>query len=106
MPGSQFFYGAKPIVLRRAFRTAPALPKSIGECGDVLLSGFVSGYAVAVRGPALLMPFLWVQVSLVGVLEDLPGAFVSGQVILFAMVLGAGTMRVGGKVVVFGGYLL
>jgi hypothetical protein len=52
------------------------------------------------------MPFLWVQVSLVGVLEDLPGAFVSGQVILFAMVLGAGTMRVGGKVMVLGGYLL
>ena len=39
-------------------------------------------------------------------LEGLSGAFVSGQMIFFSVVLGAGTMRVGSKVTVLSGYLL
>ena len=49
---------------------------------------------------------LGVQVCLIGVLQLLSGAFVSGQVIFFSVVLGAGAMGVGSKVTVFGGYLL
>ncbi len=41
MPGPQFFYSAKPILLRGSFRTAPVLPKLIGPCGDVRLFGLV-----------------------------------------------------------------
>jgi hypothetical protein len=57
MPGSQFFYGVKPILLRRSFRTAPALPKFIGECGDVPLF-VVRDYLGALPGPGLLMLLL------------------------------------------------
>jgi len=60
MPGSQCLYGAKPIFFRRSFWTAPALPKFISECGDVLLFGFVSGYVGAMLGPASLMLLLGV----------------------------------------------
>ena len=99
MPGPQFFRGAIPIFFRRSFRTAPALPKSISECGDVLLFGFVSDYAGAMPGHMRLLSF--VQVSLVGVLKGLSGAFMSGQVILLSVMLGAGAMGVGGKVTAF-----
>ncbi len=105
-PGLQFFYGAKPILLGGSFWTAPALPKLISECGDVPLFDFVSDYIGAMAGPGLLMLLLRVQVSLVGVLKVMPGAFVSGQVIFFSVVLGAGTMGVSSKVTVFGSYLL
>jgi hypothetical protein len=64
----------------------------------------VSDYAGVM--PGLLMLLLCVQVSPIGVLEVLPGALVSGQVILFSMVLGAGTVGVGSKVTVFSRYLL
>src|ERR1039458_9024282 len=47
-------------------------------------------------GPGFLMLVLWVQVSLIGVLKGLSGAFMPGQVILFSVVLGAATMGVGG----------
>ena len=105
-PGSQFFYGAKPVFFRRSFRTAPALPKFISECGDVLLLGFVSDYVGAMLGPGLLMLLLCLQVSLIGVLKDLSGAFMSGQMIFFSVVLGAGAVGVGGKVMVLSSYLL
>jgi hypothetical protein len=101
MPGLQLFYGAKPIFVRRSFRTAPALPKFISECGDVLLFGFVSDY-----GAGLPMLLLCVQVSLIGVLKDLSGAFMPGPVIFLSVVLGAGAMGVRSKVMVLGGYLL
>jgi hypothetical protein len=52
------------------------------------------------------MLLLCEQVSLIGVLKDLSGAFVSGQVIFFSVVLGAATMGVGSKVLVLGSYLL
>jgi hypothetical protein len=47
---SQCFYRAKPIFSRRSFRTAPASPEFIGECGDVLLRGFVSDSVGAMFG--------------------------------------------------------
>jgi hypothetical protein len=93
MAGSQYFYGVKPILIRRAFRATPVLPEFVGEGGDILLVDF-------------LMSLLRLQVSLVGVLKILSGAFVSGPVIFFSMVLGAATMGVGSKVTVLGGYLL
>src|SRR5437870_4066485 len=77
--GSQFFYGAKPMLCGRSFRTARALPKFMSEYGDVLLFGFASDCVGAMLGPGLLMLFLREQVSLGGVLEDLSGAFMSGQ---------------------------
>jgi hypothetical protein len=57
-------------------------------------------------GPGLLMLLLWVPVSLIGVLKGLSGAFMSGLVIFFSVVLGAGTMGVGSQVMVLGSYLL
>jgi hypothetical protein len=54
----------------------------------------------------LLMLLLRLQVSLIGVLKVLPGAFMSGKVIFLSVVLGAGTVGVGGKVTVLSRYLL
>ena len=92
--------GVKPIFLRGSFWAAPALPKLIRERGDVLLCGFVGD------GAGLLMLLLCVQVRLIGVLKVLPGTFMSGQVILFSVVLGAGAVGVSSKVTVFRSYLL
>jgi len=78
------------------------LPKTIGECGDILLVGCVS----ATLGAGSLMLLLCVQVSLIGVLKRLPGTFVSGRVIFFSVVLGAATMGMGSQVMVLGSYLL
>ena len=44
--------------------------------------------------------------SLIGVLQCLSGAFMSGQVILFPGALGAGPMGVGSKVTMLSRYLL
>jgi hypothetical protein len=52
------------------------------------------------------MFFLCVQVTLVGVLQTLSGALMSGQVIFFSVVLGAATVGVGPKVTVLSRYLL
>lgn len=46
------------------------------------------------------------DVSLIGMLQCLPGAFMSGQVIFFSVALGAGPMGVGSKVTVLSRYLL
>jgi hypothetical protein len=102
MPGPQYLRGAKPIFFGRSLRTSPALPKLVSHCGDFLLVGHVGGVA-AMLCPVLV---LGMQVSLIGVLLGLSGAFVSGQVIFFSVVLGAGTMGMGGEVTVFGSYLL
>ena len=79
------------------------MPKSVGKCGNILLCGFVSG---AVPGPGLLVLRLREQVSLIGVLKYLSGSFMSGQVIFFPMVLGAGPMGVSSKIMVLSSYLL
>jgi hypothetical protein len=65
----------------------------MSQCSDVLLV-------------ELMCAGLGVQVSLVRMLEGLPGAFVSGQVIFFSVMLGASAMGVGRKVVVLGSDLL
>jgi len=77
------------------------LPKFISKCGDVLLFAFVS-----LLGRGLLMLVSQVQVSLIGVLKGLSGAFMSSQVIFFSVVLRAGTMRVSSQVTVLSGDLL
>ena len=82
------------------------MPKFIGECGDVLLFGFAGDRVGAMLGAGLLMLLLCVQVSLIGVLKVLSGAFMSGQVIFFSVVLGAAAMGMGGQVTVLRGYLL
>ena len=56
--------------------------------------------------PGRLMLLLRVQVSLIGVLKDLSGAFMSGRAIFFSVVLGAGAVRVGRKLMVLSSYLL
>jgi hypothetical protein len=52
------------------------------------------------------MRLLREQVSLIGVLECLPGAFMSSQVIFFSVALGPGPMCVGSRVPVLSSYLL
>ena len=52
------------------------------------------------------MFLLCLQVSLIGVLQRLSGAFMSGQVIFFSVVLSAATMGMGSQVMVLGSYLL
>lgn len=58
------------------------------------------------RRPAPLMLLLAEDVSVIGVLQCLSGAFVSGQVIFLPVVLGAGLMGVGSKVTMLSRYLL
>ena len=82
------------------------MPELICECGDVLLFGFVSDSAGGMLFPGFLMLLLRVQVTLVGVLKVLPGAFMPRHVIFFSVVLGAGAMGVGSKVAVLRGDLL
>jgi hypothetical protein len=66
MPGSQRFYGAKPILLRRSLRTAPGLPKSISQGGGIPPFGFLSDGMSAIPGPGVLS--FVSQVSLIRVL--------------------------------------
>ncbi|MGA3024096.1 MAG: hypothetical protein ABSF98_04950 [Bryobacteraceae bacterium] len=82
------------------------MPKLVSEDGDVLLFDFAGESAGAMFGPVPQVLFCRVQMSLVGVLKRLSRAFVSGQVIFFSVVLSAGSMGVGGKVMVLSSYLL
>ena len=66
----------------------------------------MNGSCGTVRDPGFLMRLLREQVSLIGVLECLPGAFMSSQVIFFSVVLGPGPMCVGSRVPVLSSYLL
>ena len=52
------------------------------------------------------MLLLCMQVSLIGVLKGLSGAFMSGQMIFLSVVLGTGTMGVGSQVMVLSRNLL
>ena len=106
MLGSHFLCGSEPIFFRRPCRTTPALPKPIGEGGHILICCFVGAPFGTGHGAGLLMLLLREQVSLIGVLEFLPGAFMPGQVIFFSVVLGTGPMRVSSKVTVLSRYLL
>lgn len=66
----------------------------------------MSGNFGAMLHPLFRMLLECVQVSPTRVLKGLSGAFMSGEVIFFSVVLGAGAMGVGGKVVVLRGDLL
>ena len=66
----------------------------------------MSGNVGAMLGPVFRMLLQCVQVSPIRVLKGLSGAFMSGEVVFFSVVLGAGAMGVGGKVVVLRGDLL
>ncbi len=102
MPGPQLFCGARPILLRRSFGTAPGLPKLVSECGyGLVVCGRVS--AVLPCGAVFL---LRLQISPIGVLQGLSGAFMSSQMIFLSVVLGAGTMGMCGIAAVLGSYLL
>ena len=70
------------------------------------LFGFARNSVGALPGPGSLMLPLCGQVCRIDMLSALPGAFVSGQVIFFAVVLGAGVMGVSGNVTSLGCYLL
>ena len=106
MPAPKVFNSAQPIFLRRSVRTAPILPKLICPGGDLLLGGLVCDGLCAMLVPASLMLALWRQVSRIGVFQGLSGAFMSGQVILFSVMLSAAAMGVSGQVTVFGSDLL
>lgn len=82
------------------------MPEFVGQRGDLPLIGFMRDRCGAPAGPGVLMFLLCVQVSLVRVLKGLSGALMSGQVIFFSVMLGAGAMGVDGKVVVLRGDLL
>jgi hypothetical protein len=101
MPESQSFFGWIPIFFWRSCGTPPALPKAIGECGDILLRRIVIASFGAGRGPGLPVILLGEQVGLVGMLQRLSGTFMSRQVIFFSVVLGAGAMCVAGGVTLF-----
>ena len=106
VPGSQFFYGSKPIFFWRSYRTAPALPEFVSEGGDLPLFGLMSDSAGAMLGPDLLVLLLCGEVGLIRVLQELSGAFMSGQVIFFSVVLGAAAVGMDSKVPVLERYLL
>jgi len=96
MPAPQCFYGAEPIFFGGSFRTAPFLPKSMSEGGDVLLLGCVGDYAWAMLVPVSRVLVLCVQVGPIGVLQRLSGTLMSGRVIFFSVVLGTGAVGVCG----------
>jgi hypothetical protein len=77
--GSQLFHGVEPVFLRRSLWTASGLPEFPSEGGDVFMPE--GGDAMA-NGSRLSL-----QVSFFGVLEGLPGMFLSRQVILFSVFL-------------------
>ena len=52
------------------------------------------------------MSFLCVLVCPFGVLQRLPGVFVSGQVIFFSVMLGGSTMCMSGEHVKLSGFLM
>jgi hypothetical protein len=88
--GSQFFRGLEPVLLGRSVWTAPGLPVFVSQGGDVRMSE--GGDAVSNRSWRLIMMDIW------GVLQGLPRNLVSGQVILFPLLLGD-TMGVRGAIV-------
>jgi hypothetical protein len=72
----------------------------------MLLFGLGRGGLCDTLGAGVRMLVFRVQVGLIRMLKSLSGAFVPGQVIFFTVMLGAGTVGVGGKVAVLGCYLL
>jgi hypothetical protein len=74
----------------------------MGQFGDIVVAKgcdavFIDSASAHLRG---------VLVSPVGVFQSLPGVFLPGLAILFLMGFRSATMRVGGKIVQFGGSLM
>ena len=103
--GAELFHGAMPIFVRRAFRTTPALPKGIGECGDVVRIEIGRPAAGSMPAHGLMMLFLRIQVIPIRMLQGLSGPFMSGQVIFFPVEL-ACDMGVSSQFMVLGSDLL
>jgi len=57
-------------------------------------------------GAGLLMLLLCMQVGLVGMLQDLPRAFMAGQMVFSSVMFRSGPMGVGSQVTMLGSYLL
>jgi hypothetical protein len=104
--GLQFFYRMKPIVFGRSFWRASVLPELIGQFGDIPLGGFVSEYVCSVPGLSFLVRLEGLLISLVGVLKGLSGVFMSRYVISLFVVCRSGKVSVGGKVMIFSGFLV
>ena len=104
LPGSHFLFGSKPIFFVRPCRTTTALPNPIGECRDILLCNLLSDSFGTGRSLGFLVLLLRKQVSRIGVLLRLSGAFMSSQVIFFS--LAPGPMGVSSEVAVLSSYLL
>ena len=66
----------------------------------------MSGFDGAMFAYRLLMHLLSVQVSLLGVLQRLPGSLLSREMILLAVLLRGSAVRVGRLVVQLGGALM
>ena len=77
--GAQLFHRVEPIFLRRSVRTASGLPDFASEGGDVLMP---EGGDTMADGSRLSM-----LRTFFGVLEGLPGLFLSRQVVLFSVLL-------------------
>lgn len=105
-PGAQLLYRAQPIFFGRPFRAAPVLPQLVGECRDLLLLNIVSRPGGAMLGLGLLMFHLRKLVGLVRMLHRLPGALMSGQMVLRSVVFRPGAMSVGRQVMMLSSYLL
>src|ERR1700733_13376017 len=89
--GSQLFSGMEPILFRRSHRTAPGLPKFIGESRNLVVSK--CGDAMGMPMGVLSMPE-----SVLRLFEGWPRMLVSGQMFLLPVLLGSGTMSVRGDV--------
>ena len=77
------------------------MPEFISVYGDVLFAELVSG-----SFPDSLVLLLPEYIRLIGVLQCLSGAFMSGQVIFFSVAFGADLMDVGRELTALSRYLL
>ena len=81
----------QPVLFRGSVRAASGKPQCVGERRDFFVPE--CGNAVSCHG-SLRMPM-----RLFGVFQGLPGMLVSGQVLLFVVLLLGGAMSVCGDVV-------
>src|SRR5208283_4086559 len=92
----------EPVLFRRSFRTASALPQRIGQFRDFAVPkdrDVVFIHSVPVHPLGML-------VSQLGVLKSLPGVFPSGLVTLLLVRIRGSAVSVGGTLVQFGSSLM
>ena len=83
----QFFFGTKPVFLRRSIRATPFVPEAISEFRDLVVCECVDRMSIRSR--------FGLTMSGLRMLQSLPRVFVSGLVILLPVLLG-GAMGVCG----------